>query len=677
MITPKPIVANKLNNENVNVALIRATRLKSHDCIQIQDKSIQYSDNLLSVFTGAIETNSDITGELAFANTTSDIMITNQSLYIYREGLRVPMWYQHVVAERYYNTAARFANLTKASVQKGTEYVFVPQTSEEVVVRNTVKVEYGNTQTGPWTDVPSIHYVLDLGRRSVTPLSDAYNGKYFKISFYALNHDIAVVDQDDDDLDPKSFMIVLDKYKTNPGGANEFTEDTTNPHLNSLYFCTIYLSESPAMGETYTAKFRTIDENNVTEEREEILNPITIYEEISAFGSETRHDLKYVLASDYTISTKLCPYDTIFVRQVANRNSKIGLIEPHDVPHDQMWFVEVANQTATINGMAYSVLEENSYQRTNGLIVMEHSETARMITGAKIKTKYNDILSIRGSSGFSGISISTSGTDLTDFISDIDSKNGVIHLRGDFPFDHENTIVTYRSLHKHIPYQHLCLNAYRMYDQVSEYIADKYAVIFMLPESELNTAMGRSIFHFAVYRHPELIYGEVPTQKTTIDLATTYIEGTDGLGRSNLYSLIPTYINSGAGDTLHPVILGVISVTSPVTAASLEFIDVRRRGGGLPESEIYLEHLHADIRHNLDIAHIDAFEYNLENIAIVRVPRTILDDLIVKMCRYDTKTIRSLRIDPDYDVTKAADDYIRKEIKKYLRAGCHATLEYV
>jgi hypothetical protein len=672
----KPIVANKLNAENVNVALVRATRLKSQDCIQIQDKSITYSDNLLPALTGAIETNSTAAGALSFPNATTDVMVTNQSLYLYEEGRRVPLWYQYTASERYYNASSRLGNITFSDVSEGEEYIFVPQTSIELVARNTVKVEWDNV--GSWVTIPSTLYVLDLGRRSIILTSDTYDEETIRVSFYAVNHDIAIVDQDGNDLAADKFGIILDRYKTYPGASDEFAENSSNPLLNDMYLCTVYLSETPAIGETLTVKYRTIDENNVTEEREEIINPLSIYERISAFTTaETRNDMKFVVGTDYAITTKLTDHDTIFVKQVATRNSKIGLLEPQDILHDQLWFIEIAAQDTVIDGETYSLLEEDAFLRTNGLIVKEHTEVARMLTAGKIKTKYNNILSTKNGSGFSGISIQTSGTDLTSYISDIDSKNGIVYLTGEFPFDHLNTTITYRTLHKYVPYDALCVNAYRIFDQISEYVVDKYAVLYMLPTAELKPEMGRSVFHISVYKHPELVFEAVPSYKETVDGAIDHIVGADGSGVSNLYSLIPEYIASGAGDTLHPIVLGVATVTSPVTASSLEFIDIRRRGGGMPEYETYLEHLSAEIRHNLDIAHWNQFEYNLDNIAVVRIPRTILDDLVIRMGRYDTELIRLLRADPTYDVVKHADAFIRKQITKYLRAGCHFSVEYV
>jgi len=671
----KPIIANRLNNDNVNIAFVKATRLKSQDCIQIQDKSITYPDNLLPVLTGTIQTDSSPSGALSFPNATNDIMITNQSQYVYSEGRRIPLWYQYSVSERYHNTTARIGNIKHTDVTEGTEYSFVPQTSEELVVRNTVIVQW--LDGASWTTIDTDDYVLDLGRRSIKLSVATYNTETIRISFYAINHDITVIDQEGDDLPKDEFMIVLDRFKTNPGGADEFAEDTINPTLNDLYFCTIYLKETPQKDETFIVKYRTVDENIVTEEREEIINPITIYEEIDAFTSEDRNDMKYVIETDYSISTKLNDHDTIYVKQVARRNSKIGLLEPQDVPHDQMWFIETASQDTIIDGYTYNLLEENSFQRTNGFIIKEHTEIAQMLTAGKIKTKYNNILSIRNSTGFSGISIRTNNIDITSFITDIDSKNGIIHLQSNFPFHHGNTIITYKTMHKYVPYDKLCVNAYRIFDLVSDYIVDKYAVIYMLPQSELKASMGRSIFHLNIYKHPEMLFETVPSYKQTIDGAIDYIVETDDLGQSNLYNLIPEYIDSGAGDELHPIILGVVSVTSPVTAASLEFIDIRRAGGGVRESETYLEHLHPDIRHNLDIAHWNAFNYNLDNIAVVRIPETIRTELIEKMKQYDTKLIRLLRNDPDHDVEEYVETFIRNRVRKYLRAGCHFSIEYV
>ena len=111
----------------------------------------------------------------------------------------------------------------------------------------------------------------------------------------------------------------------------------------------------------------------------------------------------------------------------------------------------------------------------------------------------------------------------------------------------------------------------------NEHVNDKIVLFYMLPDSEVDSAKKRSLFHFMIYKDR---LTQVNKEQQSVNEAISYIQGVDGSGNSNLFKEIPDYISASSG-TLNPLIIGYVTVTSPFTAKRLAFADIRERGGGI------------------------------------------------------------------------------------------------
>jgi hypothetical protein len=672
----RAVVCKKISPKHTNIALLKGERIVSDEVIQIRDLSIQVQENQLPIFEEARIATVDYTGTLNITSDTLTPKITSEYNFVTQNAEYIPLFLKHDLQLRLYNNTAKERNFEIKTVVEDQEYQFVSQKEDTVIIPNTINV-YNKSNYNQ--AIPTNRYVVDLGRKRIKFNNTGYEGDNFIVNFRTMTNNVDISDEYGNKLDPKFFRLNANKYETTPSLADPFTTSDT-VYLNYLYTTSIFLANVLETDRTYFVSYPYFDKatNNSTI-RKEAINPIDLYTKVDSFlPSHTVASFVFrVNETTYDIQTKLSEYyPRVFVKYPANRNSKLALLEPQQVPHENPWFIEVSNDKFVAGSYTYRPLERNSQNIINGdYTIFTSVESIAKISPTIIKTQYPNIVLRTDNEGDpSNIEICNGGFILNDIIEWVDTRRGLIKLKREIVIDESNNALKYEYKINNIQIKNPNINPYMIYNATNNNPIDKFILYYMLPEEELDARYSRSIFNIIVYQHPEW-YENVPEYQESIAMALAYIYGTtDGI--SNLYNIINKYISSTAGNELHPIILGYVGVGNISTPDSIEFNDVRRRGGGLRTAENINDLLAEFERHYLDIAKIDGYDYNLSNAIIVKIKPSIKDALKILMSKYDPYAQRSLRDNPLFSIDEYVMSFIEFTVKKYVNAAANITIEY-
>lgn len=796
----KVVISNKLSPRNVNLAYIEGTKVKSDDVLQIKDTSLQYTENLLPIFTEDRICTAESDGTLNITNDTLTSQITSEYNYIKESAEYIPLWLKYRLKGVHFNNTAQFKTVFY-TVSTLADYQYISPKSKSIVAINTINVEYKVGDN--WVDVNTSHYIIDSGKKNVifkTANLAFYLGKDIRISYYLVNYALLIYDDIGNEMDTTYFRVDIRKHETSPGDAEGNFQESDTPFMNNIYEATLLFANIFDEDKTYFIEYTEYSVlTGTTNTKTEVINPSPLYSKVLELETFHIKD-SYVFTIDDTtmdIGTKLPEeWPIIFVKYPRNRNSKIAALEPHNIPHDLPWFIEISNdkftRTVDSNTYTYRPIERLSQNVINDSYTIKSSkEDIKKIDEFTIKTNYNDLFVTHNNNGIpTNITIYNSDTDISDAIDWIDNARGLIKLTRSININQANNYIEYQYKIFNIQYQGANLNPYMVFNHTNNNVIDKFIIIYMMPLEELIPSKGKSLFHATVYKYPER-YEDVEDWQKGIDIATEYIEGnSDGQGtilltdlppsgttfyfgeiteeyvegynkftegssweiytgvsgvmetaasisdgistselgiysatdyryadvasgevtiyksgdnqnvwfdtpsgevstmitteditgsRSNLYDLIGDYLSPDIPDesSLHPVILGYINSTNITTPEGLTFRDVRRRGGGIPVNQQVNELFDNEIRHHLDIAKINGYDYNLSNIAIVNIKKAVKTRLQGLLLRYDPYVQRQSRDNANFSIDAYSETYIESVVRKYLNAACHITIKYI
>lgn len=674
------VVAKDISPKNVNLALVDGTKIKSDDVIQIKDLSLAYTYNQLPIFTEARQCTVLSTGALDITNDTLTPHITSEYNYSSDTSTVTPLWLKYKLMLYYYNETIQNSVYTISSTQINTQYQFMSLKSQAIPIINTFKVEW-YTVTG-WYPIPSTYYTLDLGRRNISINNELYSGQRVRVTYNTLNMNISIYDENKKPMPLKYVRVEPSKYRTTPGETDEFQEISNTP-LNNIYDTTILFANVLEDNVTYFVEYSTYSfTTNTQETRLEVINPDSLYTKVVEFLSHhSKSAYVYTVDPDtFSITTKLNQYwPVVFVKYPTDRNSNIALLEPQHRTHDVPWFIELSNDkiiNETDDGtFTYQILEAGS--NPTGYSITNVTEDISKIDQYLIKTNYNDLhLRYNNVGTITNITLRNNDIDISNMIEWVDARRGIIKLTKDINISQRNNYISYQYRIYNVSYRNINVNPFMMYNQTNSNIVDKFVMFYMLPIEELRQELGRSVFHTIVYKTPEIYEGLEDHVKSIIAMRN-FLLGTSN-GVSNLYTIIPEYLSPDIVDTsnLHPIILGYVNSTNITTANNIAFTDIRRRGGGLRVEENVDTLLDNQIRHYLDIAPIDGYEYNLSNVAIVHIRNAVKTALMSRFGTYDVYAQRQIRSNPNFILEAYVESYIRHVVQKYLCASTHAIINY-
>jgi len=687
------VLAKQISPNNINLAYVKGEKIRSDDVIQYKDLSGEVDENQLPIFAEARLTTSTntVTPGITKLNLLVDTLnpkITSEFNFIKETAEYYPLWNKYTTKSPYFNTTAQKKLFLISACEIGKEYEILSTRAKVLVCPNTFTIWEQNTSN--YLSIPG-DAIYNNGTRTLTVTASGLSGKDIAIEFYVINNTISVRDELGNEISTKYIRIEPIKYETTPSETNRFGEVGVYgiSDLTNLYDITVLFDNVLNPDLTYFIEYLAYDVNaEQTENRIEVLNIEPIYQKVSEFEAFHTFDskvFKLVLLNPYDETYEIHTmipnvWPRIYVDYPTNRNTKLTIVEPDNVPHDQPWFIEVSLDRTIVDNYTYSVLEKTTQGIINDLYQITSTiEDVVKLDNHTIKTQYNNLYIIFDNTGKpTNIKIENDGQDISDLIEWVDGKRGLIKLKSSINFVQKASFITYKYFLYNVQYKHINVNPYMVYNLTNNSILDKFVVLYMLPHEELDATKGRSIFHTIVYKSPER-YDNVQEYEVSIEEALKFIRGESYLEHKFVYDQCSEYINSSVirGDELHPLILGYISSSNITTPENLKFIDIRRRGGGIPLQIDFNELYAGSERHYNDIALYDGYNYDLSNIAIIEIKKSVRDMFVEILSKHDPYAQRQLRDGvSQFNIIEYANSFINQKIAKYLNAAARFIVEY-
>lgn len=669
-------VTTKLNPFNVNLAMLPKTKMTSNDCIQIKDLSIQYQYNQMPAFGDFITTSVDQYGNVKFYNESYQPLVTSYYNYLVDLGRTVPLWYRYPLKAMYYNTSTKYEYIRLNGMQPETYYNLISSASNRIICKNTIRAYDATTggQNNTVEILPS-QFVYDQSKQRIKFRTNSNtNGHDINVTFYTIDPSIYIRDINNVSPNKEQITLSVEKLQTTPDGTltdpKDYFATLTNAnqkYLNHLYYVELY-TNLVTDNNTYYVEYKTYD-GDQEKQRTEIINQSPIYSAVTGTPGNNQFTVSPVT---YAINMDV-ETDTPVFMMMPNRNSKVGIFEPTDIPIDKPWYLKIYNDGYFDNGLNYYPLEAQSP------IIENVQEYPIRTSKTTIRSIHKPLHVIRNSqNAIQNISIIARGSDVSSYITDVDETNGIIYFKETMPFDPTDVQMYYQRKMDFGEYRYLNLNPSLYFTNTSTIMTRNF-VVFMLPQNDLVAGTNRSIFHYEFYKDP-YIHDLTPSDSySLVDSASAVAYLSDSANSSAIQSMYSDFIEQLSNipdNVLHPIMLGIVSVTNPFTAKSLPITDIRYRGGGIRIIQDNTEYMDGLKMNLCDIAFWDGIAINLENLADVTIPAFVRDTLADKFRYYDTATIRQLRQDPTFDVYTNVDNYINQIVAKYLRAGCSFQLRF-
>ncbi len=368
--------------------------------------------------------------------------------------------------------------------------------------------------------------------------------------------------------------------------------------------------------------------------------------------------------------------------------SELITLDQTDKDKTDLWYPSIIPGTFTSGDNTYSVIEKNTYRFVDQLYRVEQIflEKVAIVGTNKIQTRYKNLIIKVDPTGIPiNLTLSINGkTESNDIITDFDSENGIIFLKKNVSvLDKVELSYTYKL--KTIPYKFLQLNPSKKFSSlnISDQMMKNY-ILFMLPLDILDQEKQRSIFHLEYYKYPSLYTGKTDIEISEASLISYLNETNPETGKSNIYDVIDTtYLTDTSRVKITPFILGTISTINTSTPSSVYGLDVRVRGGGLPES-LDIETLEKELPnalYNIDICYLDGRPYPANNVYIVRLPVGYINEHTTRLEAFDRVLIRTLRTlsedkKESYSYNYALEN-IKNVIKRFLPASAYIKFEII
>lgn len=661
-----------IHPENINIALVKTEQVNMLQNIEIDRKTGDVPNNVILNIGESVKTSPNASGILNITNNNPDILVTDS--YIINDDEEYPLWYVHQLRNYSYNESLVVRTI-KRRINSDTKLLMNitekgdPSTEPETIIKNSITI---TTNTGS-TLTPNTDYRIDYINSGVELLTSYPNNTVLIITMYTIKPNIILTEN--------GLPVDINTYRSEYEFIYADQISLTGSKRN-LFKTQIISSLKNKDNITYSVVYNKLN-NGIMSETTEILKSTPLFK----YTDSNPTDREYALIGQNISVSGKSNNHTYYVMFNTNR-SELITIDANSKTKTDLWYTVITPGTFTVSGNTYRVLEKDTYRFIDNLYRLEHVylEQPEIINSTQIKTKNNNLFIKVDDTGMPmNVSITINGKlESSTIISDYDQENGFLFLKK--PVSVLDQIqVSYVYMIKTIPYKYLQLNPSVAFSSLNttDQMMKNY-IVFLLPEHVLNSEKQRSIFHVEYYKYPSLY-----TDKQEIEISESalieYLSGTNPeTGLSNIYDIIDTtYLSNVSETNITPFILGVVSTINTSTPSSVSSLDIRVRGGGVPES-INIQQLELELPgalHNIDICYLDGRPYPANNVYVVRIPTNYISSYRTTLEEFDKVLVRTLRTlttnkQETFSYTYTLDK-IKSVIKRFLPASAHIKFEII
>ena len=740
-----PVIRETASNENINLYLLNTEESNFIQNVELDRYSSSYPENVTGWAGGTMITS--CISDLQTLNVQIDqrnIMITNETKKV--GNIYHPLWYEHKISQIVYNETMEPRSVNRR-LTPGTWYIsnLIPEEENVVIIKDSVDV-YISTETGR-IKLAYNEYNVDYmnGRvHIITPYQQRRNEEivYF-ITYYIITPNISIEvgnNQADINFRPEYIFTLGNEQKNMP----------VNSHARNLFYCNILTDKSNMpdivhedVSRSYNVVYNSRSRGSVQQESE-ILKAYPLF--VATISDPTYRQYKL---DGYNIIVSRSSQDEIYyVKQTSITNDKI-YANNRQAYIDELWNININPEQIEIDNTSYRILERDKYKflSDRNRLVTVKDEIGSLIGPDKILLKNKNIfVDYDKNKTIKNIEIyhENRGEIVdTNRIKDFDKDNGIIHFNNNFsPSDKLRISYTYKT--KYVPYNNLQLNPSARFSSTNKYKVNAYSyVIFVLPEYILNPRFKRSIFHFNIIRNQMFKYDNQDYEISASEFMN-WAEGVDPqTGLSNIHkidTIDPKYIKGHIKESVKPLIVAMVTVINTSVASSVNYNDIRIKGGGInpqydidKHTEIFTEERNdlyekgiflnkydnilteywdfdmkdiaefvptsTDIpgigindyyegltitntpRNNMDITFLDGEPYPGHNVFIVRIPMSYVYEHINKYYRYNTEIIRMIRNMAKQEaidnMLESARNKMKETATKFIPASGHIIFEFI
>ena len=671
-----------LNPENISLGIIDNSKVYSNDAIEINRYTGNYTENTVPIFTEYVRTK---TKPYSLATSGSqrsvyktdifllsdDFMITNEVIFDKSTLSVIPLWYEYELRGYYINRSTSQKIITRPSRGDIISNIIPENVSEVPVIDSTFEIRPINPEGEILDIIDQSAYRIDVNNNRIIITNPntllLYPNYDFQIKMRTVVPEISLTFADGSSVPTNFYRLHFEAYTSDVSVVQK-----------DIYIARVLFSDiaDQSLIQVEYEQYQDIQNNAlVTQVVAEVANPHQLYSRTDGTKTQAKTILSanpsaYIL--DDGIYSVISPREDFFIKYTNITGEKITIKKPVGLTIEFPWYLEIVPNIFTRNSLTYDVVERNLFTFRDNVRIAPVTEELTRISSTMLKA-HNQNLYVRYNTDGSviGVNLYVDGIRRNSMIDDVDARNGVILLNKTIGLN-QRVSAEYSYFTNTIQYVQMNMNPSARFPN-EDRIIEKIMLMYMLPVEELTPGARRSIFHVFVLKYPG-IYQNLPAYQVSIEAAEAFVTGVDETGRSNLYSLIPESINPTAGNVLHPILLGAVTVNPTKTEASTKIIDIRNRGGGVLEDSTLVASNWTTVRHFMDIGRWDGQKLNVNNVIIVDIPTSVLDTVRNRLRLFDFDVLRDpTNTDLLEQKTVAA---VEDAVKKYTPVTKHVEIQY-
>lgn len=670
-----------ISPENIGLAIVDNAKVYSNEAIEINRYTGNYLENTVPIFTEYVRTHTKVY-ELAASNAqrsiyktdiyllSDDFMITNEVIFDRKNLQTIPLWYVYELRGYYINRSTTKKVITRSLRGDVINNLVVENSNEIPVVDVTFEIRPIDPDGNILDLISQTAYRVDVNNNRIVITNPntllLYPEYDFQIQMRTVVPEISLSYADGSAVPKNLYRFQFQAY----------TSDLTDIRKD-VYTARVLVSDiaDSSLLQVEYEQYQDI-QNNALSTRlvTEIANPRRLFLRTDGTKEQAKTLLSenpYAYVLDGGIYSVISTKEDFFLKYSNITGEKITVKKPLGLTIEYPWYLEMVPNVFTRGGLTYDMVERNLYTFRDNLRIAPITEEVARISATMLKVHNRNLFVRYEFDGtIVGLDLYVDGIKRNSIIDDIDARNGVILLNKSVGLNQRVTC-TYSYYTETIPYS-VNMNPSSRFPNETK-IIEKIMLMYMLPKEELKADATRSVFHLYVYKYPG-IYANLAPYEVSIEAAEAFVTGLDEAGRSNLYSLIPEYINGTAGNVLHPILLGAVTVNPTKTEESTRLIDIRQRGGGIIEDRELEASNWNTIRHFMDIGRWDGLKLNVGNVIVIDIPTSVLTLVRNRLRLFDLDILRDpTNTDLLEQKTLAA---VEDAVKKYTPVTKHVEIQY-
>lgn len=654
---------------DVPLASVYISDVLSNDVVQLMNFSSHIENNMTSAVKQMssepkYSDGNDYHNRFALRARSSfgSIEITNEYHYDRTTGAVTPMWYMHSLQRSYYNPDILQKSI-KRNIRTGSEQsdrvitAMIPVNGDYVILGDSVSIKKSVGVNQGWLSYKE--YYVNYGEGSLSILSDISEaGSQFEIRYTLVPIDLSVTTFDNSpyriELHPSIYSIC-----TTCGGSGCDDCYGKGRVTYASHYTVSILSPSTSQ---ILVSYRSFVTTTRVEEVSEYTNSAKVF---NAVGEEVRRNTVVDLLSDWEIDpvkyrvfsrendptdyrdiisvTTDNPDEMYTFRSNTKYNTRIRLVKPYSLGFMIDWFPQVTE--ATVRQHDGTVYSTESQVQSRPISV---SEIATIVDPNTLSVSIGNIYAMYTSDfRWYGVTVKRSdGTELE--VDSVDIQNGLIHLIDNVSRREIINVLYYtRPIGRGI--YEVCLNPLSTHGYHNVDIKNKIVLYIIADSSAGDLPIYVKILD--KYRDNELL-------TYTYEDLNAALNAESNQSRKSFRSDIAGLPSKYKTDTFTRLeLLGLLYVINPLDEDGYLIEDARLFGGGTP-----IKH-----RSFYDHSYFDGEACDMESYLVYRVPQWIVDDLAERALIWNPDTV--MADDPNSHAVEAAEDLIRKKIKKFSQLG--------